>query len=146
MRKLLPCLVAALALALLPQAVRADDSEKKSDDAKVAAAKDKPADTKVDRPGPARRGPHGPQARGPRPGGPPQMPNPERAFNAFDKDKSGQINAAELKEIIGGGLSEEDESIWASMIKEADMNGNGQIDADEFMKMMYTLKESSKYF
>lgn len=32
------------------------------------------------------------------------------------------------------------------MIKDADLNGDGQIDFDEFMKMMYALKETSKYF
>lgn len=68
-----------------------------------------------------------------------------QAFNMFDKDKSGKIDANEIKEAIGEAMAGVDEAIWIQMIKDADVNGDGQIDFDEFLKMMYTLKESSKY-
>lgn len=68
-----------------------------------------------------------------------------QAFNMFDKDKSGKIDAAELKAVIGGELNPADEAEWTQMIKDADVNGDGQIDFEEFMKMMYSLKEASKY-
>ena len=68
-----------------------------------------------------------------------------QAFNMFDKDKSGKIDANEIKEAIGEAMTGVDEAIWINMIKDADVNGDGQIDFDEFLKMMYTLKETSKY-
>ena len=39
----------------------------------------------------------------------------------------------------------DDAAIWNQMIKDVDVNGDGQIDFDEFLKMMYTLKEAAKY-
>ena len=39
-----------------------------------------------------------------------------------------------------------DEAVWTQMISDADTNGDGQIDFDEFYRMMYSLKDSSKYF
>lgn len=47
--------------------------------------------------------------------------------------------------MIGGELSETDSRAWSKMIEDVDVNGDGQIDFDEFMKMMYTLKEANKY-
>jgi Ca2+-binding EF-hand superfamily protein len=44
--------------------------------------------------------------------------------------------------VIGGELDGVDEKIWEQMIKDADINGDGQIDFDEFFKMMYSLKIS----
>lgn len=44
--------------------------------------------------------------------------------------------------MIGGELDGVDEKIWEQMIREADTNGDGQIDFDEFFKMMYNLKIS----
>lgn len=44
--------------------------------------------------------------------------------------------------MIGGELDGVDEKIWEQMIKDADINGDGQIDFDEFFKMMYSLKIS----
>jgi len=39
-------------------------------------------------------------------------------------------------------LDKVDEKVWEQMIKDADTNGDGQIDFDEFFKMMYSLKIS----
>ncbi len=63
-----------------------------------------------------------------------------QAFNMFDKDKSGRIEAKEIKEVIGSELKGVDEEVWLQMIKEADVNGDGQIDFEEFFKMMYAFK------
>mmetsp|Transcript_95710 Transcript_95710/g.257261 ORF Transcript_95710/g.257261 Transcript_95710/m.257261 type:complete len:149 (-) Transcript_95710:181-627(-) len=58
------------------------------------------------------------------------------AFKVFDRDEDGFISAGELRDSmthLGEGLShlEVDE-----MIKEADLDGDGQINYDEFVKMM----------
>ncbi len=62
------------------------------------------------------------------------------AFNEFDKDKNGKITSAELKEILGKDTNIS-ASVWDDMIKAADTNGDGVIDFDEFMAMMYDLKK-----
>jgi len=64
----------------------------------------------------------------------------------FDKDKSGKIDANELKTVLAGNVQDVDPNIFAQMIKDADLNGDGQIDFEEFLKMMYSLKDSAKYF
>ena len=40
--------------------------------------------------------------------------------------------------MIGGEMPEIAEAVWVEMIKEADTNGDGEIDYDEFSKMMHT--------
>ena len=60
----------------------------------------------------------------------------KEAFNLFDKDKSGFIDAKELKSVmntLGEKLSDEEIS---AMIKAADLDGNGTIEYEEFVKMM----------
>ncbi|KAH7823171.1 putative EF-hand domain containing protein [Monocercomonoides exilis] len=58
------------------------------------------------------------------------------AFKAFDKDGNGFISREELKSV----LEAEGEKLSAAdideMIKEADTNGDGQIDYSEFVVMM----------
>ena len=58
------------------------------------------------------------------------------AFKVFDRDGNGFITTHELRNImnnLGEGLEPEE---IEEMIKEADTDGNGQIDYDEFVKMM----------
>mmetsp|Transcript_12836 Transcript_12836/g.39506 ORF Transcript_12836/g.39506 Transcript_12836/m.39506 type:complete len:152 (+) Transcript_12836:179-634(+) len=58
------------------------------------------------------------------------------AFKVFDKDGSGKISANELWAVLtklGEKLTEEEAN---EMIKEADLNGDGEIDYQEFVKMM----------
>ena len=63
--------------------------------------------------------------------------NLKHAFHAFDKDNSGTISIDELKVVLNAaGATEE---VWASLIKEADEDGNGEIDLDEFCSMMMKL-------
>eukprot|EP00168_Porphyra_purpurea_P010484 TRINITY_DN25_c0_g1_i2.p2 TRINITY_DN25_c0_g1~~TRINITY_DN25_c0_g1_i2.p2 ORF type:complete len:152 (-),score=64.87 TRINITY_DN25_c0_g1_i2:53-508(-) len=58
------------------------------------------------------------------------------AFKVFDKDNSGKISADELRQVmnnLGEKLSDEEVN---EMIREADTNGDGEIDVKEFIKMM----------
>jgi len=58
------------------------------------------------------------------------------AFRVFDKDGNGFISAAELRHVmtnLGEKLSDEEVD---EMIREADVDGDGQINYEEFVKMM----------
>lgn len=66
------------------------------------------------------------------------VPRLPLSFHFFpqDKDGSGKIDATELRNImmsLGENLSDEEVN---QMIKEADLNGDGEIDFDEFMRML----------
>ena len=76
-----------------------------------------------------------------------------QAFKMFDLDGSGTISRSELKEVLGSiqFLTEEDqdyqnqdESFWDNLIKEADKNGDGEIDYCEFVEMMGAKKIDCK--
>jgi calmodulin len=58
------------------------------------------------------------------------------AFKVFDKDQNGYISAAELRHVminLGEKLTEEEVEL---MIKEADTDGDGQVNYEEFVRMM----------
>ncbi|NXA79820.1 CALMS protein, partial [Thryothorus ludovicianus] len=58
------------------------------------------------------------------------------AFRVFDKDGNGYISAAELRHVmtnLGEKLTDEEVD---EMIKEADCNGDGQVNYEEFVRMM----------
>merc|ERR1711904_312142 len=58
------------------------------------------------------------------------------AFKVFDEDGSGVISAAELRHVmtnLGEKLTDEEVD---EMIREADVGGDGQINYEEFVKMM----------
>ena len=60
----------------------------------------------------------------------------KEAFRVFDKDGNGFISAAELRHLminIGEKLSDDEVD---QMIKEADIDGDGQVNYEEFAKMM----------
>lgn len=58
------------------------------------------------------------------------------AFKVFDKDGNGFISAAELRHVMTSlGEKLTDEEVDA-MMKEADTDGDGQVDIEEFTKMM----------
>ena len=60
------------------------------------------------------------------------------AFSLFDRNGDGDIEAKELKEVIGDDNTTED-NVWMQMIKEVDLDGNGVIDFEEFKAMMKKL-------
>ncbi|KAL5225047.1 hypothetical protein ABZP36_011686 [Zizania latifolia] len=58
------------------------------------------------------------------------------AFKVFDKDQDGLISAAELGHVmisLGEKLTDEEVD---QMIREADLDGDGQVNFDEFVRMM----------
>ena len=58
------------------------------------------------------------------------------AFKVFDSDGNGFINAVELRQVmlnLGEKLTEEEVEM---MIKEADTNGDGLVNYEEFISMM----------
>ena len=64
------------------------------------------------------------------------------AFNMFDTDGSGKIDSTEINRLLSG---EEFKDIYtpdqlAEAIAEVDKNGDGEIDFEEFMEMMKTIK------
>jgi Ca2+-binding EF-hand superfamily protein len=59
------------------------------------------------------------------------------AFRLFDKDNSGSISAEEVKEVLSVGRKFSNENIWNDIIKEVDVNGDGEISYEEFKVMMH---------
>ncbi|XP_077987318.1 uncharacterized protein LOC144441926 [Glandiceps talaboti] len=60
------------------------------------------------------------------------------AFSVFDKDGNGFISASELRHVmmnLGQSMSEDE---VAEMIREADTDGDGQVNYEEFVSMMTT--------
>jgi len=59
------------------------------------------------------------------------------AFQIFDSDGNGTISANELRQImmnLGEKLTQEEID---DMVKEADLDGDGEIDYNEFVRMMF---------
>mmetsp|Transcript_20714 Transcript_20714/g.18120 ORF Transcript_20714/g.18120 Transcript_20714/m.18120 type:complete len:120 (-) Transcript_20714:658-1017(-) len=66
-----------------------------------------------------------------------------KAFNLFDKDGNGFIDAEELAMIFNPGNQKEiSSSVWEELIKEVDLNGDGKISFEEFSEMMLNLLEN----
>ena len=65
----------------------------------------------------------------------------QMAFRVFDKDGNGKITLDEIEEVIG---SQEgiDKNAWKDIAKEIDENGDGEVDFEEFEKMMKKLVKS----
>ena len=62
------------------------------------------------------------------------------AFQLFDKDRNDTIRIEEVRETLtskeGQVFSDEEERLWRNLIEEYDTDGNGEIDYDEFCKMI----------
>lgn len=60
-----------------------------------------------------------------------------QAFSVFDRDGNGKISRAEIAHVLGdGGVQSVANKDLAEIMKDFDDNGDGEIDFDEFMKMM----------
>jgi calcium-dependent protein kinase len=57
------------------------------------------------------------------------------AFDAFDVDHSGKIDIKELK-LIFGSPEDADEQVWKAIIAETDLDGDGEINLEEFKHML----------
>jgi calcium-dependent protein kinase len=60
----------------------------------------------------------------------------QAAFDAFDLDHSGYITVDEIKKMLGGQNEGVGDDIWKQMLEEADENGDGMIDLQEFKNLM----------
>ncbi|OMJ69611.1 hypothetical protein SteCoe_32631 [Stentor coeruleus] len=58
------------------------------------------------------------------------------AFKRFDINDRGRITAEELKEVLDQEHLVKDPNYFVEMIKEVDLDGDGTVDFDEFVKMM----------
>ena len=59
----------------------------------------------------------------------------EAAFQAFDVDHNGVITCDELKIFLGGAGADQDK-VWQAILKEADANGDGEINIREFKEII----------
>ncbi|KAI6112261.1 hypothetical protein EDD16DRAFT_1835177 [Pisolithus croceorrhizus] len=59
----------------------------------------------------------------------------KEAFKVFDKDGNGYISAAELRHVMTNLGEKLTDSEVDEMIREADVDGDGQINYDEFVKV-----------
>ncbi|CAF0966550.1 unnamed protein product [Adineta steineri] len=62
-------------------------------------------------------------------------------FDLFDRDKSGAISSAELKQVLIALNFEPTDNLLRRVMKEMDADGNGSIEFDEFVKAMRTVYE-----
>jgi len=67
-------------------------------------------------------------------------PNMRAAFQLFDRDGGGTIDAAEIAAILGHNTKKENH-VWKEVISEVDLNGDGQIDFEEFKQMLIKLAD-----
>ncbi|KAK4441396.1 Calmodulin-related protein [Sesamum alatum] len=68
----------------------------------------------------------------------------KEAFRVFDKDQNGFISAAELRHVmtnLGEKLTDEEVD---EMIREADVDGDGQINYEEFVKVMMAKRRKKR--
>lgn len=67
----------------------------------------------------------------------------KKAFELFDLDHSGSISALELKKAMGSFVGDRiSDKVWKNMIAEVDYDGSGEIEFDEFVRLMRVLLEN----
>ena len=62
--------------------------------------------------------------------------NLEFTFKTFDKDNSGTISVDEIMLIFKKAINNVDKSVFEKILKEADENGDGEIEFEEFKAIM----------
>jgi len=65
-----------------------------------------------------------------------------QAFKMFDKDGNGKITPEEIKAVLGSDenfKNQKDPGFWEQLIADADLNGDGVIDYNEFITLMSKL-------
>jgi Ca2+-binding EF-hand superfamily protein len=67
-----------------------------------------------------------------------------QAFNFFDRDGSGTITKEELLAVLRIDNPDITEEIVEYMIQEVDLNNDGTVSFDEFIKMMKVIDDSDK--
>ena len=67
-------------------------------------------------------------------------PNMRAAFNLFDKDGGGTIEAAEIASVLGYDM-EKNKEMFENVVREIDLNGDGMIDFNEFRAMLVRLAD-----
>lgn len=63
-----------------------------------------------------------------------------KCFRQFDKDSNGKISVQEFKQIFKGD-NVVDEAVWKKLIKDIDLNEDGEIEYDEFKRMLVQLNQ-----
>ena len=66
----------------------------------------------------------------------------EAAFKLFDKDGCGKITAVELKEVFMSLGTKLEAAVIEDIIKQIDVNSDGDISFDEFVEMMSCVHHS----
>lgn len=62
--------------------------------------------------------------------------NLKTAFEMYDINKRKRVNAEELGKILGQGGDNVNSNVWEELIAEADLDGDGEINYDDFIKIM----------
>jgi Ca2+-binding EF-hand superfamily protein len=60
----------------------------------------------------------------------------QRAFQFFDKDGSGSIDAEEIKEVLGLTNNQNLNKEITTIVAQVDKNGDGKLDFKEFERML----------
>ena len=62
----------------------------------------------------------------------------EAAFDVFDRDKNGKVEASEIKNILSGKSNKDTlpSDVVSNIIKAVDANGDGVLSKDEFIQMI----------
>lgn len=63
-----------------------------------------------------------------------------KVFKAADKDKSGQLSRKELEKILPKVGIEVSKDVLKAKLKEADADGDGELDISEFKELMFLLQ------
>ncbi|CAF2741903.1 unnamed protein product [Rotaria sp. Silwood2] len=63
------------------------------------------------------------------------------AFDLFDRDRSGTISLSELKQVLIALNFNPTDTLVRKVMKEMDIDGNGSVEFDEFVKIMKNVYE-----